>query len=96
MPNPREALTKAEPDKKASVRSLTPAEEDALSQITALTQPYMLTIRAGARSMCKATELRRKKRVLSDRQTSFIRSSYYGEAGSCGKPRAVTAARANC
>ena len=43
MPNPREALTKAERLRRTSVRSPTPAEEDALPQITALTQPYMFT-----------------------------------------------------
>jgi len=48
MPNPREALTKAGRVKKNVSGSLTPAEEDALPQITALRQPYMFTIGAGA------------------------------------------------
>lgn len=39
-----------EPAKKTSIRSSNPAEEDARPRITALTQPYMLTIRAGGRS----------------------------------------------
>ena len=38
-----------------------PAEEDAQPQITALTQPYMLTIRIGARSTWKAGWSRQKK-----------------------------------
>lgn len=48
MPNPREALTGADQLRRTSVRSLTPAEENALPQITALTQLYMFTIGAGA------------------------------------------------
>jgi hypothetical protein len=56
MPNPHEALTKADRLRGTSVRSLTPAREDALPQITALRQPYMLTIQGGGRSTWKAQQ----------------------------------------
>ena len=44
MPNPHEALTEADRLRRTSAKSLTAAREDALPQITAHTQPYMLTI----------------------------------------------------
>jgi len=56
MPNPREAFSKADRLRRTSVRSLSPAREDALPQITAHTQPYMLTIQAGGRSTWKAKQ----------------------------------------
>jgi hypothetical protein len=60
MPNPREALTKAEPFK-VGVSPLREAEEAAPPQITAHTQPYMLTIRAGGRSTWKPGDQESKK-----------------------------------
>ena len=61
MPNPHEALTEADRLRRTSVRSLTPAREDALPQITAHTQPYMLTIRGGGRSMRNPRSRRSRK-----------------------------------
>ena len=62
MPNPREALTKAEPFRSRGL-TLAEAEENAPPQITAHTQPYMLTIRAGGRSTWKQGGQESKKRI---------------------------------
>jgi hypothetical protein len=51
MPNSREALTKPDLSQKALAGTRAPRAGNARSEITALAEPYMLTIQGGERSM---------------------------------------------
>ena len=98
MPNPREALTAAELPKKNVRWESTPAEEDALPQITALTQPYMFTIGAGAGQCGKPTRPKSQNPLFffvnrMPAPTNGLRNQ--GEEDSGGKPSASTAVRTN-
>src|SRR5690348_3372510 len=71
-----------------SVRSLTPASEDALPQITALTQPYMFTIGAGAGQRVKPESKARKFEAQAlavlqrtSRRRGLLRQTERGDGG---------------
>ncbi len=64
---------------------------DAPSEITALAEPYMLTIQGWGRSIEMPVDARGGK---ANKRTNSCEN--HGAAGSWGKPKAEMAARANC
>ena len=95
MPNPSEALTKPDLGQKSVVRTLAPRPGNAPSGITALAEPYMLTIQAGERSMRiedgeggskglkKASKARdRPKHLQQSRRGRFLGQAQSGDGSS--------------
>lgn len=94
MPNPSEALTKAEPEQRPFGVSPLPMrilclESQPLRNLTCLPSGQ------GAGQRVKPKD-RARKNENSTRHPGPGQAAYQGEAGSCGKPRAVVAARTNC